>query len=216
MVKARARRRWRRVVTLVVGLVVAGLLLGSVGLPLDLGRDLSDPSAPAKRGDTSQPGQDSATPTPSLDGASGELIRFVPRTSTQGDSSVLDVTSPDGTRATFTYPAKLDLAQSGVAPNAVGFLPGACGNDMLIQYGEAGSRAYARGATAWPGALCRPVEGGVLCSDSILVSMRWIGRAQMGWARWYLSHENASTIVTVNSDDDAFVDQLIAGLVRTT
>jgi hypothetical protein len=42
---------------------------------------------------------------------------FVPKTSVQGDQAIMDLTFPDGTMATISYPAALDLAGMGVQPD---------------------------------------------------------------------------------------------------
>lgn len=42
---------------------------------------------------------------------------FVPTASVQGDQTVMDLTFPDGTVATISYPAALDLAGMGVQPD---------------------------------------------------------------------------------------------------
>jgi hypothetical protein len=100
------RRRRRRVLVTSVTLVVfvaAGVVVTRVAG--DRGVRLATP-APT-----------TATPSTVPPGAAG----FVPRTTREGDRTVLPVTFPDGATAELVYPTALDLAGLGVQPD-VSFL----------------------------------------------------------------------------------------------
>jgi len=113
------RQRWRRLRVL----AAAGLLALAAGALLSRGGDpapapAAEPSAQSEPTRTGRP-----TPRVSVGDSNPVTINALfPEERGSGDTRRIDLTFPDGSRATLTYPADLRLAELGVRPQIGGTL----------------------------------------------------------------------------------------------
>jgi hypothetical protein len=103
----------------------AGLLVAWFAFRSPSGRSAMPLAGPSSVSPSSEPNDESSPPpAPEF---------FIASTYQEGDSVVMPVTFPDGTRMKLVYPPSLHLAELGINPNTYGAGPGGCGGNLLIR-----------------------------------------------------------------------------------